>query len=88
MKIIPLEDRALIKPDEKEERVGSILIPDTVQKKPIRGEIIGIGDGEEISEKLQKGDIVFFGKYAGEEIEVDGQKLLLVKYEDILAKII
>jgi chaperonin GroES len=87
MKIQPLDERALVEPLEVEEKVGSIIIPDTAKEKPIMGKIIAVGTHEEIKELVKEGDKVMFGKYAGEEIEIDGKKHLIVSRSDILAKV-
>ena len=87
MKVQPLDDRVLVKPVDHEERVGSIVIPDTAKEKPSMGEVIEVGTDEEIKELIKIGDKVMFGKYAGEEIKIEGEKHLLITRSDILAKI-
>lgn len=87
MKIQPLDDRVLVKPIEKEEKVGSIIIPDTAKEKPIIGEVVAVGTDEEIQELIKVGDKVIFGKYAGEEIKIDGVKHLLISRSDLLGKV-
>lgn len=86
MKVQPLDERVLVKPIEQEEKVGSIIIPDTAKEKPVTGEVIAVGTDEEIKKILKAGDKVIFGKYAGEEIKIDGEKHLIVTRADILAK--
>ncbi len=86
MKVQPLDERVLVKPIEPEEKVGSIIIPDTAKEKPMTGEVIAVGTDEEIKKILKAGDKVIFGKYAGEEIKIDDQKHLIVTRADILAK--
>jgi len=86
MKVQPLDERVLVKPIEPEEKVGSIIIPDTAKEKPMTGEVIAVGTDEEIKKILKAGDKVIFGKYAGEEIKIDGEKHLIVTRADILAK--
>ncbi len=86
MKVQPLDERVLVKPIEPEEKVGSIIIPDTAKEKPMTGEVIAVGTDEEIKKILKAGDKVIFGKYAGEEIKIDGEKHLIVIRADILAK--
>ncbi len=86
MKVQPLDERVLVKPIEPEEKVGSIIIPDTAKEKPVTGEVIAVGTDEEIKKILKAGDKVIFGKYAGEEIKIDGEKHLIVTRADILAK--
>jgi chaperonin GroES len=87
MKVQPLDERVLVKPIEQEEKVGSIIIPDTAKEKPMTGEVVAVGTDEEIKKLLKAGDKVIFGKYAGEEIKIDGEKHLIVTRADILAKI-
>ena len=87
MNIKPLADRVLLKPAAAEEKtVSGIIIPDTAKEKPLKGEVIATGDGTK-DEKMvvKKGDDVLYGKYAGTELEVDGEKLLIMRQSDILA---
>jgi chaperonin GroES len=88
MKIQPLDDRVLVEPIEAEEKVGSIIIPDTAKEKPSMGKVIAVGTDEEIQELINAGDKVLYGKYAGDEIKVEGVKHLLMTRSDILAKIL
>ena len=85
----PLADRVLIKPVAAEEKtVGGIIIPDTAKEKPLRGEVIAIGKGTKDEEMvLKQGDQVLYGKYAGTELELDGEKLLIMRQSDVLAVI-
>ena len=87
MNIKPLADRVLVKPAAAEEKtVSGIIIPDTAKEKPLKGEVIAVGNGTKDEEMLVKeGDQVLYGKYAGTEIEVDGEKLLIMRQSDILA---
>jgi chaperonin GroES len=87
MNIQPLDDRVLVEPIEEEEKVGSIVIPDTAKEKPNMGKVIAVGTDEEIKELIKVGDKVLFGKYAGEEIKIQGVKHLLVSRGDLLATI-
>jgi len=87
MKVQPLDDRVLVKPEDLEERVGSIIIPDTAKEKPSMGVVIAVGTDEELKEVIKVDDKVLFGKYAGEEIKIEGVKHLLITRSDILAKI-
>lgn len=87
MKVQPLDDRVLVLPVEIEEKVGSIIIPDTAKEKPIVGEVKAVGTDEDLKELIKVGDKVVFGKYAGEEIKVEGEKHLLISRSDLLAKI-
>ena len=88
MNVQPLDDRVLVEPIEEEEKVGSIIIPDTAKEKPSMGKVTAVGTDEEIKELIKVGDKVLFGKYAGEEIKIQGVKHLLVSRADILAKIV
>jgi chaperonin GroES len=83
----PLHDRVIVKPAEKAEKTaGGIIIPDTAQDNPQQGEVVAVGNGRKDEPMTVKvGDIVLFGKYGGTEIELDGDKLLLLKESDIFA---
>lgn len=85
----PLADRVLIRPVAAEEKtVGGIIIPDTAKEKPLRGEVIAVGKGTKDEEMvLKQGDHVLYGKYAGTELELDGEKLLIMRQSDVLAVI-
>jgi len=90
----PLHDRVLVKPlDAKEKSAGGIIIPDTAQEKPMEGKIVAVGTGYKNDEgkvtplDVKAGDTVLYGKYAGTEVRIDGQDLLIVKESDILAVI-
>ncbi len=86
MKIQPLADRVLITPAAAEETVGGIIIPDTAKEKPLRGKVIAVGNGTKDEEMvLKKGDEVLYGKYAGTELEFDGEKYLMMRQSDVLA---
>ncbi|MBO5541311.1 MAG: co-chaperone GroES [Muribaculaceae bacterium] len=86
MKVKPLSDRVLIEPAKAEEVVGGIIIPDTAKEKPLKGIVKAVGQGTKDEQMVVKeGDTVLYGKYAGTEIEVDGQKLLMMRQSDILA---
>ncbi|MEG1750027.1 MAG: co-chaperone GroES [Tannerellaceae bacterium] len=87
MKIKPLADRVLIKPAAAEEKtLSGIIIPDSAKEKPLKGEVVAIGHGTKDEEMVVKnGDVVLFGKYAGTEIEVEGDKFLIMRQSDILA---
>ena len=87
MKVQPLDDRVLVEPLEEEEKVGSIIIPETAKEKPIIGKVIAVGTDKEIKELIKAGDKVIFGKYAGEEIKIGGKKHLLIARSDLLAKV-
>jgi chaperonin GroES len=86
MNIKPLADRVLIKPAAAEEKIGGIIIPDTAKEKPLKGEVISVGNGTKDEEMVLKtGDIVLYGKYAGNELELDGEKYLIMRQSDVLA---
>lgn len=89
MNIKPLADRVLIRPTAAEEvTIGGIFIPDTAKEKPLKGEIIAVGNGTKDEEMILKaGDIVLYGKYAGTEIELEGEKFLIMRQSDVLAVI-
>jgi chaperonin GroES len=91
MKIIPLNDRVIVKRVEGEEKTkGGIIIPDTAKEKPIEGEVVAVGKGKIMDNgKLQElvvkpGDRVLFGKYGGTEIKVDGEEHLIMREDEIL----
>jgi chaperonin GroES len=94
MKIRPLHDRIVIRRMEEERTsAGGIVIPDSATEKPVRGEVIAAGNGKilENGEKrpldVQVGDKVLFGKYAGTEIKVEGEELLVMREDDVVAVI-
>lgn len=88
-KIQPLADRVLVKPAAAEEKtVGGIIIPDSAKEKPLRGEVLAVGNGTKDEEMVLKaGDQVLYGKYAGTELEHEGEKFLIMRQSDVLAKI-
>ena len=87
MKIKPLADRVLVLPAPAEEKtIGGIIIPDSAKEKPLKGKVIAIGNGTKDEEMVVKPDDTdLYGKYAGTEIELDGEKYLIMKQSDILA---
>jgi chaperonin GroES len=87
MSIKPLADRVLVKPAVAEEKtIGGIIIPDSAKEKPLKGEVIAVGNGTKDEEMvLKKGDKVLYGKYAGTEIELDGEQFLIMRQSDVLA---
>ena len=94
MALRPLHDRVIIKRLEEEKiSAGGIVIPDSAAEKPIRGEVIAAGNGKILEDgkvrpiAVKNGDKVLFGKYSGTEVKVDGQELLVMREEDILAVI-
>jgi chaperonin GroES len=91
MKLRPLADRVIVKQSDAEEKTASgILLPDTAKEKPTKGKVISVGPGKlddkgkpmELS--IRKGDTVFYGKYSGTDIEVDGEKFVILRESDIL----
>ncbi len=89
MNIKPLADRVLILPTAAEEvTLGGIIIPDTAKEKPLRGTVKAVGNGTKDEEMvLKEGDQVLYGKYAGTELELDGEKYLIMRQNDVLAVI-
>ncbi len=88
--IKPLADRVVVKPDVAEEKTSSgIIIPDTAKEKPQRGTIVAVGagryeNGTKIDMSVKEGDKVLYGKYAGTELTIDGDELLIMRESDIL----
>ena len=94
MKVTPLADRVLLKRlEEKEVKKGGIIIPDTAKEKPQEAEVIAVGrgrldeDGKVIPLEVKKGDKVLVGKYSGTEVKIDGVEHIILREEEILAKI-
>ncbi|MCK6622962.1 MAG: co-chaperone GroES [Calditrichaceae bacterium] len=92
MKVRPLADRVLIKPLEGEEKTaGGIILPDTAKEKPMRGEVIAVGNGriddagKRIPMDVKAKDIVLYGKYSGTEIKIDNEDYLIMRESDVLA---
>jgi chaperonin GroES len=94
MKLRPLHDRVVLRRLEEERKTaGGIVIPDTATEKPIRGKVEAVGNGKILENgqvralDVKVGDTVLFGKYSGTEVKVDGQELLVMREEDIMAVI-
>ena len=88
MNIKPLGDRVLVLPAPAEEKVGSIIIPDTATEKPLHGKVVATGNGTKDEEMfLKEGDEVLDGKYSGTELEYEGTKYLMMRQSDVLAVI-
>jgi len=94
MKLRPLHDRVVIRRLEEERKTaGGIVIPDSATEKPIRGKVEAVGNGKILENgqsralDVKVGDTVLFGKYSGTEVKVDGQELLVMREEDIMAVI-
>lgn len=87
MKLRPIEDHVVVKLNRtnEEKMVGGIIIPDTAKEKPQMAEVIAVGTDEDLQKIVKVGDQVLYGKYAGTEIELDGEKLLILSKSDILA---
>ncbi|MBR0309749.1 MAG: co-chaperone GroES [Paludibacteraceae bacterium] len=88
-KIQPLADRVLVQPAAAEEKtIGGIIIPDSAKEKPLRGTVLAVGNGTKDEPMvLKEGDQVLYGKYAGTELEFEGEKYLIIKQQDVLAKL-
>ena len=94
MKLRPLHDRVIIKRLEAETKsAGGIVIPDTATEKPVKGEVVAVGAGKILEDGkvrpvgVKAGEKVLFGKYSGTEVKVDGQELLVMREEDLMAVI-
>ena len=92
MKLKPLDDRLVVKQSDAEETTaGGIILPDAAQEKPNQGKVVAVGpgslldDGERAAMSVKKGDEVLYGKYSGTEVEVNGEKLVILKETDLLA---
>ena len=87
MNVKPLSDRVLILPNPAEEKTaGGLIIPDTAKEKPLAGKVVAVGPGtSEVKMEVKEGDQGLYGKYAGQEIQVDGVDYLIMKQNDILA---
>ncbi len=91
VKIRPLDDRVLVKPDEAETKTASgIYLPEAAKEKPMKGKVVAAGpgklddDGKRTAMSVKKGDTVVYGKYAGTEVELDGDKLIIVRESELL----
>jgi chaperonin GroES len=91
MKLIPLEDRIVVKPQEAETKTaGGIVLPDTAKEKPLMGKVVAVGPGKMLesgkrsSMSVKKNDTVLYGKYSGSEVEVDGVEYKIVRESEIL----
>jgi len=92
MKIRPLHDRVIVKRLEEERTSpGGIVIPDTAAEKPVQGKIVAVGKGKILEDgnvrplDVKVGDKILFGKYSGTEVKVDGEDLLVMREEDVVA---
>ena len=94
MKLRPLHDRVIVKRMEEERMsAGGIVIPDSATEKPVRGEVLAVGNGKILENGDKRaldigvGDTILFGKYSGTEVKVDGEEILVMREEDIMAVI-
>ncbi|MSR16080.1 MAG: co-chaperone GroES [Gammaproteobacteria bacterium] len=92
MKIRPLHDRVIVKRWEEEKTSpGGIVIPDSAAEKPVKGEVVAVGNGKILENgetrklDLKVGDKILFGKYSGTEVKVDGQELVVMREDDVMA---
>jgi chaperonin GroES len=95
LKIRPLDDRVVVEPLEAEEKTaGGILLPDTAKQKPQRGRVLAVGPGKlgdtgtRTAVSVVKGDEVLYGRYGGNDIDVDGKQIKILRESDILAKVV
>jgi chaperonin GroES len=94
MNVRPLHDRIIVERlEESEQRVGGIIIPDTAKEKPQQGKVLAVGkgriekDGKITPLDVKAGDKILFGKYAGQEIKIDGSEYLIIREEEVLGVI-
>ena len=94
MDIRPLHDRLIVRRlEEGEQKIGGIIIPDTAKEKPQQGTVLAVGkgkvndDGKRVPLDVNVGDRILFGKYAGQEIKLDGEEYFIMKQDDVLAVI-
>jgi chaperonin GroES len=94
MNVRPLHDRIIVqRTEEDEQRVGGIIIPDSAKEKPQQGKVVAVGkgkiekDGKVTPLDVKAGDTILFGKYAGQEIKVDGDEYLIMREEEVLGVI-
>lgn len=86
MKLKPINDRVVVKPAQAEEKTaGGIIVPDNAKEKPQRGEVVAVGPGKEGNlMTVQVGDVVLYGKYAGQDLSYQGEDYLIMREDDIL----
>ena len=94
MKVRPLHDRIIVsRIEEGEQKVGGIIIPDSAKEKPQQGKVISVGDGKvkddgaRVPLDVKSGDTILFGKYSGQEIRLEGEDLLIMREDEVLAVI-
>lgn len=91
MKLLPLEDRIVVKPQDAEEKTaGGIVLPDTAREKPLMGKVIAVGagklldNGRRAAMNVKKNDVVLYGKYSGSDIEIDGEDYKILRESEVL----
>ncbi len=94
MPVRPLHDRIIVRRlEEGEQKIGGIIIPDTAKEKPQQGEVIAVGngkvndEGERVPLDVKAGDLILFGKYTSQEVRLDGEELLIMREDEVLAVI-
>jgi len=92
MHVRPLHDRIIVRRlEEGEQKIGGIIIPDTAKEKPQRGEVVAAGsgkvkdDGKRVPLAVKTGDLILFGKYASQEVKLDGEEYLIMREDEVLA---
>ena len=92
MKMRPLHDRVIVKRMEGEAKTkGGIIIPDTAKEKPVEGKVMAVGagkvleNGKKVPLQVKAGDRILFGKYSGTEVKIDGEEMLIMREDDIIA---
>ncbi len=95
LKVRPLDDRIVVEPLEADEKsAGGILLPDTAKQKPQRGRVLAVGPGKLLDNgtrcevSVAKGDEVIYGRYAGNDVEVSGREIKIMRESDVLAKVV
>lgn len=91
MKLIPLEDRIVVKPQDAEEKTaGGILLPDAAREKPLMGKVIAVGEGKKLDNgklaamSVKKNDVVLYGKYSGSDVQIDGEDYKILRESEVL----
>jgi len=94
LKIVPLDDRVVVQPDDAEERTaGGILLPDTAKDKPTRGKVVAVGqgrllkDGKRVAVSVKPGDTVIYGEYSGSNVRINGDEYKILRESDLLARV-
>jgi chaperonin GroES len=92
MSVRPLHDRIIVQRlEEGEQKIGGIIIPDSAKEKPQQGKVKAVGagkvkdDGKRVALDVKEGDTILFGKYSGQEIKIDGEELLIMREDEVLA---